>query len=259
MCLIAVAWRAHPRYPLILAANRDEFHARVAAPADFWIDAPQVYGGRDLVQGGGWLALSKAGRLAAITNVRRMVPPDPQAPSRGALVADFVRGTLDAHAYAQQLAADASRYAGFNLLLHDGAQMLYVSNLPQFTVQMLTPGVHAVSNAALDTPWPKLLRLKRGLADWVQRDGDDAAPLFDLLGDDRTARDEELPDTGVGLQMERFLSPPFIRGADYGTRCRSVVMLGADGAARFIEQRHAALGVPAGSSDRRFALEPAQA
>ena len=254
MCLITLALDAHPQYKLVLAANRDEYHNRPTAPAAFWADAPDVFGGRDLVQGGGWLALSQRGRLAAVTNVRRMVLPDPAAPSRGQLVADFVRGEITAHAFAENLRTQAARYAGFNLLLWDGHEVLYLSNQPQFIAQALSPGVHAVSNAALDTPWPKLTRLKRGLGDWMQGAQSSTAHLLNLLADDHEATDSELPDTGVGLEMERFLSPPFIRGLHYGTRASTVIALRTDGAAEFIERRWAANGMANGEIHQRLHL-----
>jgi uncharacterized protein with NRDE domain len=237
MCLIALALNAHPRYSLVLAANRDEFHARPAAPASWWDDAPQIFGGRDLLQHGSWLAIARDGRWAAVTNVRRMELPDPAAPSRGALIADYLRGASDAASYAQALAPTARRYAGFNLLIGDRRGVWYVSNLPNFVMQALTPGVHAVSNASLDTPWPKLVHLKSRLTQWCADDERDTAALFSALADQRVAADSELPETGVGLDRERFLSPAFIRGDEYGTRCSTVLTIDAGGHASFHEKR----------------------
>lgn len=254
MCLISIAWRAHPQYELVLAANRDEFHNRPAAPAAFWADAPQVFGGRDLTQGGSWLALSQHGRLAAITNVRRMVTPDPLAPSRGKLVAGFVSGLLSADDFVTELRAQAEHYAGFNLFLYDGRELRYLSNAPQFLAQSLAPGLHAVSNAALDTPWPKLRKLKSGLAQWTAAAQTEPDALLQPLADDHEAPDGELPDTGVGQEMERFLSPPFIRGLHYGTRCSTVITIAVGGAAQFIERRYAANGVVAGESRQQLLL-----
>lgn len=231
MCLIGVAWRADAQHELVLAANRDEFHDRPSAPAAPWDDAPQVFGGRDLRSGGSWLAVSQRGRLAAVTNVRRMIPPNPAAPTRGALVADFVRGDAGAAAFAEGLRAKAEAYSGFNLLLYDGRELLYVDNHPEFEVARVAPGVHVVSNDQLDTPWPKSLRLKAVL----ERTRDRAA-LFEALADRRPARDAELPDTGVGLELERMLSPAFIVSPGYGTRCSTVVALGPAGI-DFVEKR----------------------
>ncbi|TXH04807.1 MAG: NRDE family protein [Nevskiaceae bacterium] len=252
MCLIALSWRAHPRYELALAANRDEFHHRPTAPAAWWADTPEVFGGRDLSQGGGWLAASRKRRLAAVTNVRRMVPPDPQSPSRGALVADFMRSTQSAAEFARRLRGRADAYAGFNLLLYDGDTLLYATNHDGFRSERLEPGIHAVSNATLDTPWPKLLRLRGTLQDWSARAQDDDDTLFAALADDRRADDAELPDTGVGLEMERFLSPPFIRGPHYGTRASSVIRIDGDGVLHFAERRFAANGAPGGETRESF-------
>lgn len=255
MCLIALAYRVHPHYELVLAANRDEFHARAADAAAYWADSADVYGGRDRSQGGGWLALSLRRRLAAVTNVRRMVPPDPAAPSRGKLVSDFVRGAESAAAFAEGLRAQAARYAGFNLLLWDGSELRYLSNQDGFRTEALVPGIHGVSNAALDTPWPKLQRVKQGVAAWCASPRSDSAGLLDLLGDDLPAADTELPDTGVGLEMERFLSPPFIRGERYGTRA-STVVLAARATARFSERRFGPNGARIGESSELLALRP---
>jgi len=245
MCLISLAYRCHPHFELVLAGNRDEFHARPSAAAAYWKDTPQVYGGRDLTQGGGWLALSRKRRLAAVTNVRRMVQPDGVAPSRGRLVADFVQGTQSAAAFAQALRTEDAPYAGFNLLLWDGAALLYVTNQPHFRTQEVAPGVHGISNATLDTPWPKLRRAQQGLQRWLDQRLEIPEPLFDLLADEQTAADGELPDTGIPRAMERFLSSPFIRGDGYGTRASSVLLVG-EREARFYERRFAAEGIPQG-------------
>ena len=243
MCLIAIAWRAHSDYELIVAANRDEFHDRPAAPAAFWNDAPGVFGGRDLKQGGGWLALHESGRLAAVTNVRRMVPPDPKAPSRGALVARFLGSNKTADAYSRGLNGNAENYAGFNLLLHDGHHLSYCTNSESYRCESLDPGIHIVSNASLDTPWPKAQRLRRALQAFINQRVASRKLLFTALGDCEQAADSKLPDTGVGLELERFLSPPFIRGDRYGTRASTVVTIARDGRAEFIERRFAAKGV----------------
>lgn len=254
MCLIALAWQTHAAYPLVLAANRDEFHHRPTAPAAFWPDAPTVFGGRDLSQHGSWLAMARNGRIAAVTNVRRMVPPNPHAPSRGMLVADFVGGERSAMDYAAHLAGGAALFSGFNLLLIDHSAALYVTNQPSYRIEALRPGVHALSNASLNTPWPKLRRLRDGLSTWVAREQTDFDALFGLLRDERPADAAELPDTGVGAEMERFLSPPFIRGAHYGTRSSTVLSL-ADGHARFRERCYDAAGALCGEADEGFALE----
>lgn len=245
MCLIACAFRAHPTFELILAGNRDEFHARPTAGAAAWDDALQVVGGRDLEAGGSWLALSGRRRLAAVTNVRRMAQTPHGAPSRGALVADFVRGDVSAAAAAQTLLGVAQTYAGFNLLLWDGVTLEYVSNRPAPRHDTLPPGIYGLSNDALDTPWPKLLRLRAAMhAVTAQQRPVDT--LFDALADLQPADAAELPDTGIGSELERFLSPPFIRDARYGTRASTVVTVPYVGTATLTERRFGPDGHPLG-------------
>ena len=252
MCLITFAWRVDARTPLLLAANRDEFHARPTAAAHWWESAPEIFGGRDLSQGGGWLAVSRRNRLAAVTNVRRMIPPLSDAPSRGALVADFLHSASSARDYAATLAKHAHAYAGFNLLLYDGEELLHLSNQPEFRVQAVTPGIHGLSNDSLDTPWPKLTRVTSGLYDWLRQPNADTAALFSLLGDRRLAADGELPNTGVGLELERMLSSPFILSPHYGTRCSSIVTFSTNGPREFIERRYAPDGAVTGETQQQF-------
>jgi uncharacterized protein with NRDE domain len=253
MCLIGIAYRAHPKHDLVLAANRDEFHDRPSAAAATWADQPRVFGGRDLRQKGSWLAVSLGGRLAAVTNVRRMVPPDPSSPSRGRLVAEFLQAEADARAFADGLAGDADSYSGFNLVLYDGAQLLYVTNTPEFKVEAIAPGIHAVSNAALDTPWPKTRRLTDVLGKWTADKWEDFQPLFKALGDRVPAADAELPNTGVGKQLEKMLSPPFIVSPHYGTRCSTVVTVGR-GRIDFAEKRFERSGLEAGRGEKQLAI-----
>lgn len=238
MCLIAFAVDAHPAWRLVVAANRDEFHGRPAAPADWWADAPDVLAGRDLREGGTWMGVTRAGRFAAVTNYR-----DPglaqiaDAPSRGALVADFLRGPVEAEAYADALAERAARYNGFNLLVGDDAGLFYVSNRAP-GVRRLQPGVYGLSNALLDTPWPKTLRAKAALAETLRSSRGDGweSGLWEMLADRVAAVDDALPDTGVGLDRERLLSSPFIAGDVYGTRASTVLTLSRDGEVRFVER-----------------------
>ncbi|WP_257306231.1 NRDE family protein [Geothrix campi] len=255
MCLIALAYRAHPDFELVIAANRDEYHARPTAPAAAWVDAPEVFGGRDLSQGGSWLALAQGGRLACVTNVRRMAIPDPAAPSRGGLVANFIRSRQTARAFAEEVGDRAMAFAGFNLLLWDGADLCYLNNHPRFVSREVPPGVHVVSNADLDTSWPKTEKLRRAMAAWVASGEADETPLLAALMDRAPAPDADLPDTGVGLELERLLSPAFIVSPQYGTRCTTVVTLGRDGSARFTEWRFDPSGELSGRSDLRWPFE----
>ena len=254
MCLIAVAWQTHADFPLALAANRDEFHNRPAAAADWWDTQHEVFGGRDLLQGGSWLALSRHGRLAAVTNVRRMIPPNPASPSRGTLVADFVRGGMSAEEFAASLAPHAEGYSGFNLLLHDGRQLRFCTNEPEFTSVALQPGIHVVSNASLDTPWPKSLRLQRAMQAFVNQRVASRNLLFSALADSEAATDNDLPNTGVGLEIERFLSPPFIRGDQYGTRASSVITISGEGHAEFAERRFGKSGEFSGETRQNLQI-----
>jgi len=250
MCLIAIAWRVHPRYPLVMIANRDEFHARPSAAAAAHPQYPELFGGRDLDKGGSWLLASAHGRLAAVTNVRLPIPPDPGAASRGELVLDFVRSALSAPAFARDLMLRAERYAHFNLVTWDGENLHYVGTHPQAEAAAIAPGLHVLSNASLNSPWPKALRLRQRLIDWLAQSASEPSalePLFAALADSRPAADAELPDTGVGLARERFLSAPFIVGADYGTRCSTVVLANAQ-ALRIVERRFGPMGQPQGET-----------
>jgi uncharacterized protein with NRDE domain len=262
MCLIAFAWQRHPRYPLALIANRDELHARPAAAAGYDPEAAGVYGGRDLVAGGGWLQVSTRGRLAAVTNVRAGLKPAKKPRSRGWLVRDFVRGQARAVDFAAATERTAGEYGPFNLLLWDGHALAFSSNHPGPEHRRVSPGVHAMSNGAFDAPWPKSGHATRALEAWLVSAPDDAdtqdstalAPLFDALADTTVAPDSLLPDTGVGVALERALSPPFVAGDTYGTRCSTVVLIGADHCV-FAERRFGPNAEAAGESFVTLHLE----
>jgi uncharacterized protein with NRDE domain len=255
MCLAVVALRAHPRYALVVAANRDEFHARAAVPAAWGTHAPfaDVFAGRDLTAGGTWLGLTRSGRFAFVTNVREPGRNDPAAPSRGELVPLALRHDPSLDSTRDALLAAGRRYNGFNLVLGDGRDVLWLSNRAG-DPQRLGPGVYGLSNAALDTPWPKLERTRHGLAVWAQRNDDSLAPLFDLLADRRIAPDAQLPSTGVPLEWERRLSAPFIVSPNYGTRCTTVLAIGRDGRAWFLERSFDATGAATGEVATEFAV-----
>jgi uncharacterized protein with NRDE domain len=245
MCLIAFAWNVHPRWRLLLAGNRDEYHARPSAPLARWEDAP-VIAGRDLQAGGTWLGVGPGGRCATVTNVRD--PRDPQAGlSRGWLVTDFLRGEADAVAHAQALREVAGQYRPFNLLTFDAHHAFYLGNRPHPRAQAITPGVHGLSNADFNTPWPKTRLLMARLQTWMGEGADeDFTPLFDALADEQPALDGDLPDTGIGLERERWLSSAFIRGPDYGTRASTVVAIDHAGHGRIVERRFGPDGRPGG-------------
>ena len=235
MCLILIAYRCHPGYPLLIAANRDEFHDRPTAPLAFWSDAPQILAGRDLQQGGTWMGISRSGRFAALTNYRDPSRVLPHAPSRGHLVSDYLQGDQPVEDYLARLASQASAYNGFNLLIGD-AHGLYCYSNDAGAPQALTPGWHGLSNRLLDTPWPKL---KRGLAlmrrTLEQRPVPGPDDLLAVLADRTLAPDAELPQTGVPLEWERWLSPIFIDAPGYGTRSSTVLLVADTGQAHMVE------------------------
>jgi uncharacterized protein with NRDE domain len=253
MCLALIALDAHPAYAVVLAANRDEYHARPAAPAAWWSEG--WIAGRDLLAGGTWLAVTRSGRYAFVTNVREPGMRDANAPSRGSLVTRVVADAASPTESVASVTASAAAYNGFNLIAGDLASACWGSNRAE-GVRALGPGVHGLSNASLDTPWPKVERSKAALAAWCAEPGNDIGALFSVLADRAPASDAELPATGVSLEWERRLSSPFIVGADvgYGTRCSTIVTLGRDGAARFVERTFDPAGNPIGDVDVRFAL-----
>lgn len=223
MCLIAFAWQLHPSFPLIVAANRDEFYHRAAAPARFWEDNPQVLAGRDLQAGGTWMGVTRTGRFAALTNFREPGVP-PGRYSRGLLVSRFLEGQMAAADYAEQIAAEGEHYSGFNLLLGD-AQGLFALSNRGLAPTAVPPGIHGLSNHLLNTPWPKVQKARAGLEQALLAPHATEA-LFALMADEERAADEVLPNTGVGLEMERMLSPLFIRSPNYGTRVSTVLQWG---------------------------------
>jgi uncharacterized protein with NRDE domain len=236
MCLIAFAWQSHPRWRLLLAGNRDEFHARPSAPLARWDDAP-ITGGRDLEAGGTWLGVTDSGRCCVVTNVRD--PRDPQlGVSRGLLATDYLNGGAGASIPAQELLRSAASYRPFNLLTFDARDAFYLGNRPEPRAQAVTPGVHGLSNADFNTPWPKTRALMQHLQHWIDSSDDmNFAPLFAALADEQVAPDEQLPDTGIGLERERRLSAAFIRGEAYGTRASTVVAIGHDVRGMIVERR----------------------
>ncbi len=231
MCLILVAWQAHLDYPLVVAANRDEFRARPTAVAAPWPDAPQVVGGRDLMAGGTWLGVTKQGRFAAVTNVREPGAPTGRR-SRGELAQTFLTGTSTPQAYVATI--EYADYAGFNLLVADAGTLFYCSNRDH-AARVLPAGIYGLSNHLLDTPWPKLATAKARFTEALTRLPDEAA-LFDLLADDGIVADSDLPATGVALEWERTLSAVFVRSPEYGTRASTVLLRDRAGTGVLIER-----------------------
>lgn len=236
MCTLLLGYRAHPRFRLVLAANRDEYYRRPTAPAHFWQQAPRIFAGRDLVHGGTWLGVTSTGRIAALTNYRDPGDPHRHGPnSRGRLVSGFLEERIGAEEYLRRLRQSGLPYGGYNLLVGDSQRLFCYSNKSD-RLAAIEPGVHGISNHLLDTPWPKVRRGKEGLAEILSREHFIAEDLFALLADDTHPADHELPDTGVGVELERLLSPIFIKSAQYGTRCSSVLLVDEEGRATFIER-----------------------
>ena len=262
MCLIVVAFHYHPAYPVIIAANRDEFYSRPTAPLGYWTDHPHILGGRDLQSRGTWLAMDTSGRIGAITNYR-----DPKAmnsgasgPSRGLLINGFLTGKAPAEEYLEQVRADKDRYNGFNLLAGDFRELWWYANTTD-TAERLEPGIHGISNHLLNTPWPKVEKMKADFAARIEGE----APLspeaiFEKLADTTRPPDNELPDTGIDLEWERTLSPIFIRSPIYGTRCSSLIFIDHAGQAVFYERTFAVEGreaaVPSATRRIEFPLRP---
>ncbi|MBK9115390.1 MAG: NRDE family protein [Betaproteobacteria bacterium] len=255
MCLAVVALDAHPAYSLVIAANRDEYHDRPAAPAA-WGDAPpfaDILAGRDLKAGGTWLGVRRDGRWALVTNVREGGRNDPTARSRGDLVPRVLNAGDAPAATVAGIAGAQDGYNGYNLLAGDVADAHWASNRGS-GARRLGVGVHGLSNALLDTPWPKLVRTLRAVRAWAARADADTAALFAALGDRARAADAELPDTGVTRDWERLLSSPFIVGDRYGTRCSTVLTVDRAGRAVFRERTFDAAGTPAAETVETFAV-----
>ena len=255
MCLAVVALDAHPSYPLVIAANRDEFHDRPAVPAA-WGAAPpfaDVLAGRDLKAGGTWLGVRRDGRWALVTNVREGGRNDPSARSRGDIVPRVLNAADPPADAVAAIAGGHDGYNGFNLLAGDPAGGHWASNRGG-GARRLGAGVHGLSNALLDTPWPKLVRTVAAVRAWLAGGGPDTAALFAALADRTRAADDELPDTGVTRDWERLLSSPFIVGERYGTRCSTVLTVDRAGRAVFRERTFDATGAPAAETLEAFAL-----
>jgi len=230
MCLIVFAWQVVPGLPLIAAANRDEFYERPAQPAGWWEDHPDVYAGRDLRGGGSWMGITRSGRFAAITNVRAPAEHRADAPSRGALVADYLIGGASPQEYVAALRERGGAYNGFNLLVGDQDTLVWFSNAGDGDVrngQALPRGIYGLSNGLLDTPWPKVVRTKAQFASLLCQGAPNDA-YFEMLSDTVQARDCRLPVTGVAIEMERVLSAVCIESPTYGTRSSTLVQLYSD-------------------------------
>ena len=239
MCLIIFAYRADARFPLVVAANRDEFFTRPTAQAEFWqtTTGSRILAGKDLQAGGTWLGITASGRFAAVTNIRDPSQAVARPRSRGELTSAFLGTRQSATEYGASLADSFSEYAGYNLLLGDGQQLVYVNNMDR-TTQVLAPGIYGLSNGRLNSDWPKVTRGRERLAELLASDTPPATDsLLGMMSDSQPAAENELPDTGVPRELEQALSATFIRNPErqYGTRCSTALLMMANGGTRFSE------------------------
>ncbi len=260
MCLLVVAWRAHARYRLVVAANRDEFHARAAAPLAKWPPPAELIAGRDLRARGTWLGIDRTRRFGVVTNFRELQPPLTAAPSRGQLVPDYL-GARSARRPAEFFVAlepRAAGYSGFNLLLSDADSLWYGSNRAMPFARSLPPGVYGLANESLDTPWPKLERVRAGFREWLQQGRPtETEGLFALLADRTPAHEPPAAHTGaLPREWSRALSAPFVLHPEYGTRCSTVLLLEYEGRLQLAERRFDPAGRLTG--DTEFRLEPGE-
>jgi len=236
LCLIIFAFQTHPRYKLILAANRDEYYRRPTAPAGWWEEARFLLAGKDLEAGGTWMGITKKGKIAALTNYRGSGSPKKNAPSRGALVSQYLLSDISGREYLEELQAKSAQYNGFNLILGDMDKLYYCSNRQEKIIEV-PPGVHGLSNASLDTPWPKVLKGKQILEQQVLSQPEiSLESIFSFLEDMETAPGDQLPDTGIGIENERVLSSIFIKSSQYGTRSSTALLVDTDNRVTFAER-----------------------
>ena len=237
MCLIVFAYKVSPKYPLILIANRDEFYNRPTRKAHYWDKEmhPEILAGKDLKAGGTWMWVSKNRKWAALTNYRDIENIKNDAPTRGDLVPHFLKSKVSGYEYLLQLKKEAQKYNGFNLLVGDENDIFHYSNISD-KITKIQPGIHGVSNALLNTPWPKLKRIKEILADKIQINDLSTASLFNLLKDKAKAAESQLPITGLSQELEKEMSSIFIDTKGYGTRCSTLLFINEIGEVKFAER-----------------------
>jgi uncharacterized protein with NRDE domain len=237
MCLIVFANNVLEDYKLIFAANRDEFYNRPSEQADFWKDYPDLLAGKDLQAGGTWMGITRKGKFAAITNFRDLKNHKNDAPSRGKLTLNFLINDVAPEEYYNGLKPELNNYNGFNLILGNIDELYYFSNKTN-GLQKLKPGIHGISNAILDTPWPKVEKSKMQLNRLIEHQNIHPWEVLNILDDTSPAKDEDLPNTGVGLELERVLSPIFIKSEKYGTRSSTIVTVDNDNNVKFVEKTY---------------------
>lgn len=238
MCLILLAWQYTPGTRMLLAANRDEYFRRPTRALHFWEEDPSILAGRDLEQGGSWLGITTSKRFAAVTNFREPSKKRPESVSRGLLVSEFLRSGIDPQIYLHSVLSDRHRYDPFNLLLGDNDDLYFLSSVDG-RIHRLSPGIYGISNGELDCPWPKVIHGKSMLGELLDYGKvPECEALFSMLRDGRQFPDETLPDTGIGIAMERLVSPLFIHNGDYGTRSSAVLRINDHGEAVFSERSY---------------------
>ncbi|HVS25844.1 MAG TPA: NRDE family protein [Burkholderiales bacterium] len=255
MCLVLLAYKLSPDWPLLFVANRDEFYERSTAAAAFWEDHPEVLGGRDLQKHGTWLGVTRSGRFAAVTNFRQGFALKKNAPSRGALVSNYLLGKEKPRDYLQRLQQHAAEYDGFNLIVGDIKEVYYYSNRGG-KMQKLAPGLYGLSNHLLDTPWPKVERGKKQLIRFFSAPPPlSVEALFSILADRFVPEDIELPNTGIGLEWERRLSSAFTATAEYGTRSSTLLFIHSNNRVELIERSFKRAGVEGATVDHEFLID----
>jgi len=235
MCLIVFAYKNHPRFDLIFAANRDEFYGRPTRAAQFWDDQPDLLAGKDLKSGGSWMGINRRGQFAALTNFRDPSISKENAPSRGKIVINYLNQNKKPTAFLRQFKPQSANYMGFNILAGTPAGVMHYSNQKN-TINTVEAGVHGLSNHLLDTPWPKVERAKSGLKTLLSQASFNKEALFDILKHNRPAPDDQLPDTGIPDDLEKQISPVFIKGEEYGTRSSTILLIDKSGTVTFEER-----------------------
>lgn len=238
MCLVLFSHTSHEEYPLVVAANRDEFYARPTEPAGFWPENKQVLAGKDLLGGGTWMGITRKGKVAFLTNYRDPSDIRKNAPTRGNLVRDYLVREVDAEMYLQEIQERGADYNGFNLVCGEmQGKLFYYSNYAE-KVEEISPGIHGLSNALLNTSWPKVEKGKEKMKEMLTSVRIKERVVYDLLYDDVKAPVEKLPDTGVGTALEEVLSPMFIKSPDYGSRCSTILLVDKNGSVTFSERTY---------------------
>jgi uncharacterized protein with NRDE domain len=228
MCLIVFAWKSHPGYELILAANRDEFLDRPALPARFWPEFPEILAGKDLKEGGTWMGVDVMGRFSAVTNYREIGNIKKNAASRGSLPLNYLAGEDAPGKYLSEIDKNAMAYNGFNLLTGNTQSLWYYSNVTRKTIE-LDPGIFGLSNHLLDTPWFKVKRSREVFEGLVSDGEPDDEKILAMLSDPVEAPESKLPDTGLEKEVEKKVSAAFISMENYGTRCSTILRISKDG------------------------------